>query len=82
MTHGIAPAPAVAPAVFVGCGSEDRMRRLYMTQPYYAVPNGYFVAKRSGYRHAGDLDGKTIGSCADCSHQQYLTGEAIGQEVR
>ena len=32
-----------------GSGSinEDRMQRLYMTQPYYAVPNGYFVAKRS-----------------------------------
>jgi polar amino acid transport system substrate-binding protein len=60
-----------------GSGSinEDRMQRLYMTQPYYAVPNGYFVAKGSKYRHASDLDGKRIGSCADCSHELYLKGE-------
>jgi polar amino acid transport system substrate-binding protein len=60
-----------------GSGSinSDRMQRLYMTQPYYAVPNGYFVAKRSPYRHAADLDGKAIGSCADCSHELYLKGE-------
>ena len=62
-----------------GSGSinEDRMQRLYMTQPYYAVPNGYFVAKASQYRHASDLDGKTIGSCADCSHELYLKGELV-----
>ena len=60
-----------------GSGSinEDRMQRLYMTQPYYAVPNGYFVAKRSKYRNAADLDGKKIGSCADCSHELYLKGQ-------
>jgi polar amino acid transport system substrate-binding protein len=60
-----------------GSGSinEDRMQRLYMTQPYYAVPNGYFVAKDSKYRHASDLDGKRIGSCAGCSHEMYLKGE-------
>jgi polar amino acid transport system substrate-binding protein len=60
-----------------GSGSinEDRMQRLYMTQPYYAVPNGYFVAKSSDYRRVSDLDGKTIGACAGCSHELYLKGE-------
>jgi polar amino acid transport system substrate-binding protein len=60
-----------------GSGSinEDRMERLYMTQPYYAVPNFYFVAKSSNYRHASDLDGKAIGACAGCSHELYLKGE-------
>jgi ABC-type amino acid transport substrate-binding protein len=60
-----------------GSGSinSDRIQRLYMTQPYYAVPNFYFVAKRSGYRHAADLDGKRIGSCGDCSHELYLKGQ-------
>ena len=60
-----------------GSGSinADRMERLYMTRPYYAVPNSYFVAKDSAYRHASDLDGKAIGSCADCSHELYLKGE-------
>jgi polar amino acid transport system substrate-binding protein len=60
-----------------GSGSinEDRMQRLYMTQPYYAVPNRYFVAKGSMYRKPADLDGKKIGSCAACSHESYLKGE-------
>jgi polar amino acid transport system substrate-binding protein len=63
--------------VAYGSGSinEDRMQRLYMTQPYYAVPNYYFVAKNSKYRHAANLDGKTIGACAGCSHELYLKGD-------
>jgi polar amino acid transport system substrate-binding protein len=60
-----------------GSGSinADRMQRLYMTQPYYAVPNYYFVAEGSPYEHASDLDGKRIGSCASCSHEMYLNGQ-------
>ena len=60
-----------------GSGSinADRMQRLYMTQPYYAVPNYYFVAKGSPARHAADLNGKSIGSCASCSHEMYLNNE-------
>jgi polar amino acid transport system substrate-binding protein len=60
-----------------GSGSinADRMQRLYMTQPYYAVPNYYFVATGSPARHAADLDGKRIGACASCSHELYLKGE-------
>ena len=62
-----------------GSGSinADRMERLYMTQPYYAVPNYYFVAATSPARHAGDLDGKRIGACASCSHELYLKGELV-----
>lgn len=62
-----------------GSGSinADRMQRLYMTQPYYAVPNRYFVAADSPYRTPSDLKGKKIGSCADCSHEYYLTGELV-----
>jgi polar amino acid transport system substrate-binding protein len=60
-----------------GSGSinRDRMQRLYMTQPYYAVPNYYFVATGSPARHASDLDGKRIGACASCSHELYLKGQ-------
>ena len=60
-----------------GSGSinADRMQRLYMTQPYYAVPNYYFVAVDSPAREAADLDGKRIGACASCSHEAYLKGE-------
>jgi polar amino acid transport system substrate-binding protein len=63
--------------VAYGSGSinADRMQRLYMTQPYYAVPNYYFVAVDSPARHASDLDGKRIGACASCSHELYLKGE-------
>ena len=46
-----------------------------MTQPYYAVPNRYFVAKSSPYQTPGDLDGKRIGACTGCSHELYLKGE-------
>ena len=60
-----------------GSGSinADRMERLYMTQPYYAVPNRYFVAADSPFQTPSDLNGKRIGSCADCSHELYLKGE-------
>jgi ABC-type amino acid transport substrate-binding protein len=60
-----------------GSGSinADRMERLYMTQPYYAVPNYYFVAAGSKARHAADLDGGRIGACASCSHELYLKGQ-------
>jgi polar amino acid transport system substrate-binding protein len=53
----------------------DRMERLYMTQPYYAVPNYYFVPAASPARRAADLNGKKIGSCADCSHELYLKNQ-------
>lgn len=63
--------------VAYGSGSinSDRMDRLYMTQPYYAVPNRYFVAKASPYETATDLAGKRIGACTGCSHELYLRGE-------
>jgi len=67
-----------------GSVNEDRMQRLYMTQPYYAVPNYYFVRTGSHARHAADLNGKTIGSCASCSHEMYLKGQLAipGVKVR
>lgn len=63
--------------VAYGSGSinADRMERLYMTQPYYAVPNRYFVATSSSFEAPADLDGKRIGACAGCSHELYLQGE-------
>lgn len=62
-----------------GSGSinTDRMERLYMTQPYYAVPNRYFVATESAYMTPGDLDGKRIGACTGCSHELYLQGDLV-----
>lgn len=62
-----------------GSGSinSDRMTRLWMTQPYYGVPNFYFVLADSPYQDPSELDGKKIGSCASCSHELYLKGELV-----
>jgi polar amino acid transport system substrate-binding protein len=68
-----------------GSGSinADRMTRLYMTQPYYAVDNYFYVRADSAYQSAPELSGKTIGSCASCSHEYYLKGtlEIPGVEI-
>jgi len=60
-----------------GSGSinRDRMKRLYMTQPYYATPNLFFVRADSPYQTADQLSGKQIGACASCSHEYYLKHE-------
>jgi polar amino acid transport system substrate-binding protein len=55
-----------------GAINTDRMARLYMTQPYYAAPQLFFVAAKSAYRKPSDLDGKTVGVCAGCTHELYL----------
>lgn len=62
-----------------GSGSinEDRMERLWMTQPYYAVPNYYFVREDSKFQTPSDLDGLKIGACSSCSHELYLRGELV-----
>lgn len=63
--------------IVYGSGSinADRMQRLWMTQPYYAVPVSYFVHEDSTYRRPSDLDGLVIGTCASCSQELYLRGE-------
>ena len=51
------------------------MERLYMTQPYYATANRYFVREDSAFQAPSDLDGKRIGVCVSCSQEAYLKGE-------
>jgi polar amino acid transport system substrate-binding protein len=55
-----------------GAINSDRANRLYFTQPYYAAPQLFFVAKGSRYQKPSDLNGKTIGVCAGCTHELYL----------
>jgi polar amino acid transport system substrate-binding protein len=55
-----------------GAINSDRASRLYFTQPYYAAPQVFFVAKGSKFRKPADLDGKDIGVCAGCTHELYL----------
>ena len=47
-----------------GSGSinADRMTRLWMTQPYYATPNRFFVRADSPIQAAAELSGKEVGS--------------------
>jgi polar amino acid transport system substrate-binding protein len=51
-----------------------RMGALYVTQPYYTTPANFFVLASSSYQKPSDLDGKQIGACSGCTHQQYLQG--------
>lgn len=55
-----------------GAMNSDRASRLYFTQPYYAAPQLFFVAKSSKLAKASDLNGKSIGVCAGCTHELYL----------
>ena len=55
-----------------GAINSDRSSRLYFTQPYYAAPQLFFVARKSKFEKPGDLDGKNIGVCAGCTHELYL----------
>ena len=58
-----------------GAINADRMTRLYMTQPYYSTPQRFFVRADSTFKVPSDLDGRTIGACASCTHEYYLKGE-------
>ena len=62
-----------------GSGSinADRMTRLWMTQPYYATPNRFFVKADSPIQAAAELSGKKVGSCASCTHEAYLKRELV-----
>jgi polar amino acid transport system substrate-binding protein len=57
-----------------GALTAGRMKTLYMTQPYYTTPANFFVKKDSTYQTPADLNGKQIGACAGCTHEQYLKG--------
>ncbi len=57
-----------------GAINTDRMPRLWMTTPYRAEPQRYFVRTSSPYHTASQLDGKTIGVCNSCTVEFYLQG--------
>lgn len=51
-----------------------RMEVLWMTQPYYYIPQVFLVAVDSPAQVPSDLDGKTIGTCTSCTVEAYLQG--------
>jgi ABC-type amino acid transport substrate-binding protein len=55
-----------------GALTESRMKKLYVTQPYYTTPANFFVLASSSYQKPEDLSGKQIGACAGCTHELYL----------
>ena len=57
-----------------GAINATRMEHLWMTQPYYYVPQRFIVRTDSPATELSDLDGKTIGTCTSCTVEAYLQG--------
>ncbi len=57
-----------------GAINATRMEHLWMTQPYYYVPQRFLVAADSTFQRPSDLDGKKIGTCTSCTVESYLKG--------
>ena len=57
-----------------GAINATRMEHLWMTQPYYYIPQRFVVRDDSPYQQPADLDGKTIGTCTSCTVESYLQG--------
>ena len=51
-----------------------RMEHLWMTQPYYYIPQRFIVREDSPAQKLSDLDGKKIGTCTSCTVEAYLQG--------
>jgi len=60
-----------------GAINATRMQFLYMTQPYYYVPQRFIVLKTSTAQKPSDLDGKSIGTCTSCTVESYLKGTLV-----
>jgi polar amino acid transport system substrate-binding protein len=58
-----------------GAITADRMTRLWMTAPYRAEAQRFYVHEDAPYSRPSDLDGKRVGVCASCSIEAYLKGE-------
>jgi polar amino acid transport system substrate-binding protein len=54
-----------------------RMEVLWMTQPYYYIPQVFLVRDDSPAKVPSDLDGKTIGTCTSCTVEAYLQGTLV-----
>ncbi|HET7831125.1 MAG TPA: transporter substrate-binding domain-containing protein [Candidatus Limnocylindrales bacterium] len=55
-----------------GAITTERMKNLYVTQPYYSTPATFFVAKDSPIQDPKELSGRSIGACSGCTHDRYL----------
>jgi ABC-type amino acid transport substrate-binding protein len=57
-----------------GAINGTRMQHLWMTQPYYYIPQVFLVPEDSPAQVPSDLDGLTIGTCTSCTVEAYLQG--------
>ncbi len=64
-----------------GAINTDRMPRLWMTTPYRAESQRYFVRTSSPYHTPSQLNGKSIGVCNSCTVQFYLQGHLAIPQV-
>jgi polar amino acid transport system substrate-binding protein len=60
-----------------GAINATRMEHLWMTQPYYFIPQRFLVGADSSYQAPADLDGKKIGTCTSCTVESYLKGTLV-----
>jgi ABC-type amino acid transport substrate-binding protein len=60
-----------------GAINGGRMEVLWMTQPYYYIPQVFLVPQDSPAHVSADLDGKTIGTCTSCTVEAYLQGTLV-----
>ena len=58
-----------------GALTEERMTRLWVTQPYYSTPHDFFVPADSTTQDASELSGREVGACAGCTQELYLKHE-------
>ena len=55
--------------------TDERMKVLYFSQPYYATPTVLLLHKdNASYHQVEDLSGKRIGVCVGCTFEAYLNG--------
>jgi polar amino acid transport system substrate-binding protein len=57
-----------------GAINATRMENLWMTQPYYYIPQVFLVRDDAAFQVPSDLDGKRIGTCTSCTVESYLKG--------
>lgn len=57
-----------------GAINASRMEHLWMTQPYYFIPQRFVVLASSSAKTPTDLDGKKVGTCTSCTVESYLKG--------
>lgn len=57
-----------------GAINGSRMEHLWMTQPYYYIPQRFIVHEDARYQRPSDLDGRRIGTCTSCTVEAYLQG--------